>query len=364
MPESIKLTWGPIENVKNYIIKYNEVSSDVIKQIKVDSTENSIEIQNLNKGVAYHFKMTAENEQGISEFSNEILIKNGIPERPEIFKISRRNNTATVFWKSVANASGYKIKYINKNTGKENRVETNNVYGYRLKGLEYNVPYVFSVVAYNGIGLGEFSKTKTFFLSKKVPYSPKNVSAIRQSDGSVSVKWIEQDSILPETSYNVYRGLELHKYHKIASGIKTASFKDTSAKEAVIYFYTVKAETSVGESNFYPNTATLFNSADEYSIKIKKIEKQKEGYLLKVKFKNILLDGDYSYGLKIENISYLTVEENRIEGRNLSKETNSFEVFIPNSKLNKKSKYALKAFVNTNGKSLFSKLPHRNIKTD
>ena len=201
-------------------------------------------------------------------------------------------------------------------------------------------------------------------MSKKVPYSPKNVSAIRQSDGTVSVKWIEQDSILPETTYNVYRGLELHKYHKIASGIKKTSFKDTSAKQNKIYFYTVKAETSVGESNFYPNTATLFNSDDEYSIKIKSIKKQKDGYLLKIKFKNILLDGDYSYGLKIENISYLTVEENRIEGRNLSKKTNTFEVFIPNSELDKKSKYALKAFVNTNGKSLFSKLPHRNIKTD
>lgn len=364
LPGSIKLTWGAIENVKKYTINYNEVSSEVVKQIKVDATENSIEIPNLNKGVAYHFKMTAENEQGISEFSNEILIKNVRPKSPEIFKISRRNNTATVFWKSVANASGYKIKYINKNTGKENSVETNNVFGFRLKGLEYNVPYVFSVVAYNGIGLGEFSKTKTVSLSKKVPYSPKNVSAIRQSDGSVSVKWIEQDSILPETTYNVYRGLELHKYHKIAKGIKKPSFKDTSAKKDIVYFYTVKAETSAGESNFYPNTATLFNTADEYSIKIKNITKQKEGYLLKVKFKNILLDGEYSYGVKIENISYLTVEENKIEGQNLSKKTNTFEVFIPNSVLNKKSKYALKAFVNTNGKSLFSKLPHRNIKTD
>ncbi|KGL58890.1 fibronectin type III domain-containing protein [Polaribacter sp. Hel1_85] len=361
---SIKLTWGPIENVKKYTINYKEVSSDVIKQIKVDATENSIEIPNLNKGATYNFKMSAENKQGVSDFSNKILIKNDIPEIPEIFKISRRNNTATIFWKSVAEASGYKIKYINKNTKEESIIETNNVYGYRLKGLEYNVPYDFSVVAYNGNGLGEFSKTKTVSLSKKVPYSPRNVSAIRQPSGSVSVKWIEQDSILPETSYNVYRGLELHKYHKIASGIKKSSFKDTSTKKDEIYFYTVKAETSAGESNFYPNTATLFSSDDEYSIKIKSIKKQKDGYLLKIKFKNILLDGDYSYGLKIENISYLTVEENKIEGRNLSKKTNTFEVFIPNSVLNKKSKYALKAFVNTNGKSLFSKLPHRNIKTD
>ena len=109
-------------------------------------------------------------------------------------------------------------------------------------------------------------------MSDKVPFSPKNVSAIKEADGSVTVNWIEQDSILPETTYNVYRGVELHKYQKIASGIKTPPFKDNSIEKDIVYFYTVKAETSAGESNFYPNTATLLSSEDEYSIKIKNIE--------------------------------------------------------------------------------------------
>ena len=75
LQEGIKLTWGPIENVKNYTITYNEVSSDVIKQIKVSSKETSIEIKKLNKGATYNFKMTAENKQGVSEFSNQIIDK-------------------------------------------------------------------------------------------------------------------------------------------------------------------------------------------------------------------------------------------------------------------------------------------------
>lgn len=363
--KSIKLTWGTIENVKKYKIYYSENPKDLKQEIKIKGgVKNSIEIKKLKKDTIYYFKMVAENKQGVSEFSNQMIITNSIPKRPEIFKISRRNNTATVFWKSVANASGYKIKYINKKTGKENIVETNNVFGYRVKGLNYNVPYAFSVVAYNGIGLGEFSQTKTVSLSEKVPYSPRNISAIRQSDGSVSVKWIEQDSILPETTYNLYRGLELHKYHKIASGIKKSSFKDTSAKKDIKYFYTVKAETSAGESNFYPNTATLFNSNDKYSINIVDIQKQDEGYLLKVEFENILLDGEYSCGIKIENISYLTVEEQLVQGKDLSHNMKTFEVFLPNSELNKKSKYKIQAFINTNGKSIFSKLPHKSIRTE
>ncbi|MDO5968707.1 fibronectin type III domain-containing protein [Flavivirga aquimarina] len=365
LSKSIHITWGAIENVENYTIYYGEDPNDLKEQIKVEGAlVNSIDIKNLKTDVTYYFKMNAENKQGISDFSNQIVLKNSVPETPEIFKTSKRNTTATIFWKSVPNTSGYKLKYINTNTGKETLVEANNVFGYRVEGLKYHMPYKFSVAAYNGLGVGIFSKPVTLILSEKIPLSPRNVSAIRDTDGSVSVKWITQDSVLPETTYNVYRGKELHNYKKIASGIKRPFFKDTSAEKNTVYFYTVKAETVAGESNFYPNTATLFGSDKKYAIEITDIEKQKEGFLLKVAFKNILLDGDYSYGIKIENISYLTVEEQLIQGRDLSHNMKVFEVFIPSTELEKKSKYTIKAFINTNGKSIFSKLPHKSIETD
>lgn len=365
LSESIKISWGTIENVKNYNIYYGEGSDNLNQYVKVQGAlKSSVEIDNIRPGKTYYFKMSAENEQGLSEFSNQITVAYKRPETPEIFKTSRRSNTATIFWKSVPSASGYTLKYINKNTGEENLIETNNVYGFRIKGLEYQVPYVFSVSAYNGIGHGEFSSSRTLILSKKVPLSPKNVSAIRESDDSVTIKWIEQDSILPETTYTIYRGQQPHHYNEIARGIKTPFFKDTSAKKDPVYFYTVKAETSAGQSNFYPNTATLISSEGKYAIEIKKVEKQKEGVFIIVEFKNILLDGDYTYGVKIENISYLTVEEKLIEGREISHNMKTFEVFIPNHELEKKSKYAIKAFIDINGKTFFSKLPHKSIHTN
>ncbi|MDO7172362.1 fibronectin type III domain-containing protein [Mariniflexile sp. AS56] len=365
LAKSIKLTWGAIENVQHYTLFYGEDAKNLNKTIKIEGASvNTIEINNLNTNATYYFKMSAENEQGVSPFSNEINIKNSIPETPEIFKISRRNTTATIFWKSVANTSGYTLKYLNETSGQETLVETNNVYGYRVEGLEYDVPYQFSVAANNGLGRGQFSKVNTLVLSEKVPFSPRNVSAIKAEDGSVSVKWLAQDSIHPETTYNVYRGKELHKYQKIAEGIKTTFYKDTSVENDQVYFYTVKAETSAGESNFYPNTATLLSFEDEFAIDIQSVKKENDGFLFKVAFQNILLDGDYSYGLKIENISYLTVEEQLVHGRDLSHNSKTFEVFVPNSDLAKKSKYAIKAFINTNGKSLFSKLPNKSIQTD
>ncbi|WP_372757846.1 fibronectin type III domain-containing protein [Mariniflexile sp.] len=359
----IKVTWGTIENVDSYDVFYGEDPNNLSeKMIITDGLINTVTLKDLILSKTYFVQIKAKNRQGTSEFSNVVEVNNNIPEIPEIFKSSRRNDTATIFWESVSSANGYKLKYVNVETNEVKVVETNNVYGFRVEGLKFEVPYQFSVAAYNGLGLSGFSKPVTLILSKKVPLSPRNVSAIRNLNGSVSIKWIEQDSILPETTYNVYRGEELHKYKKIASNVK-ASFYEDNTPENKMYYYTVKAETAAGESNFYPNTATLFDVESKYSIDITDIEKQANGYLLKVKFKNILLDGDYSYGVKIENISYLTVEEQLILGRNLLVNSNTFEVFISHFELAKKSKFAIKAFINTNGKSLFSKLP-RNIETD
>lgn len=365
LAESMKLTWGAIENVSNYTILYGKEANNLSEKIIVKGNSvHTVEIKNLDKKATYYFKVNAENNSGVSAFSNQISLKNTVPETPEIFKTARRNTTATIFWKSVTNAAGYKLKYTNSKTGIETVVEANNVFGFRLEDLEYDLPYQISVASYNGVGLSSFSKSTTIVLSKKVPLSPLNVSAIKEANGNVVVKWTAQDSILPETTYNVYRGVELHHYQKIASGIKEVSYTDTSVEKDKMYFYTVKAETSVGESNFYPNTATLLSTDQEYSIEIKDVEKQKDGFLFKVAFKNILLDGEFSYGLKVENISYLTVEEQLIKGTNLSQNSKTFEVFVSNGELAKKSKYAIKAYINTNGKSLFSKLPNKSIQTD
>ncbi|MEP1489846.1 MAG: fibronectin type III domain-containing protein [Algibacter sp.] len=368
LSNSIKLTWGKIESVENYKIYYGENSNDLKKEIIVnDESVNEFEVKELKTNATYYFKMVAENKQGISEFSNQIKIKNNIPEKPEIFKTSRRNNTATIFWKSVTNAKGYKLKYINQNTGKEVELDANNVFGFRVKDLKYNEPYQFSIAAYNGMGIGEFSKSETLILSERVPLSPRNVSAIRENTGNVLVKWIEQDSVLPKTTYNVYRGEELHKYKKIAEGIKESYFKDITADNGTMCYYTVKAETEAGESNFYPNTATLYTTHEKHLIEITSIKKQNDGYFLKVEFSNLLLNkNQYTYGVKLENISYLTVEETTIQGEkeNMKINASNFEVFIPIEKLAKHSKYSIKAFINTNGKSLFSKLPNKTIKTN
>lgn len=136
---------------------------------------------------------------------------------------------------------------------------------------------------------------------------------------------------------------------------------DTSIKSNKSYFYTVKAETPEGESDFYPNTATLINNDSKYSIEIKTIEEREKDYLVLVTFKNIPVNSDFTYGIKMENISYLTVEEQTIKGQNMSMNSGEFKVFIPKKSLVKKSKYAIKPFINSEGKNYNNNLNNQTI---
>lgn len=357
----IQLKWGKISNVKSYRIVYSEHNNSPSKSVNISSDKTEFTFNNLKQGKDYTFNLIALNNYGESTPSNNITLNYSLPKTPQIFKTSRRDNTATIFWHSVKNATGYKLKYINTITKEEQIIDAKNVFGFREEGLEFNTPFQFSVAAYNGLGVGSYSKPHTLTLHKNIPFSPKNVSVIRNKNGNAIVKWVEQDSVYPNTTYNIYRGEKLHNYTKIASGVTSNTFMDTSIKSNKSYFYTVKAETPEGESDFYPNTATLINNDSKYSIEIKTIEEREKDYLVLVTFKNIPVNSDFTYGIKMENISYLTVEEQTIKGQNMSMNSGEFKVFIPKKSLVKKSKYAIKPFINSEGKNYNNNLNNQTI---
>ncbi|MFB9056128.1 hypothetical protein ACFFU9_05165, partial [Mariniflexile ostreae] len=89
-----------------------------------------------------------------------------------------------------------------------------------------------------------------------------------------------QDNVLPNTYYNVYRGEKSHQFTKIASGVKDTIYIDKTADSKSQYYYTVKAETEAGESNFHPNIATAFSVESNEKITIQFIETQSEGYMV------------------------------------------------------------------------------------
>ncbi|MDW7693330.1 fibronectin type III domain-containing protein [Flammeovirgaceae bacterium SG7u.111] len=363
MENGVKAIWGKQNGVETYQIHYGK-DSKKLKQKTSVVKGNEVEISGLEKGKTYYFQLKATNSYGELSYSTILSLDFSLPQSPRIFKTARRNNTATIMWESVAGAEGYLLKYVQEN-GKEVIVDTKNVFGYRVKDLQMDTNYAFSVAAYNGLGQSAFSADEEIILKKDIPYSPRNVSAKEMTNGDIKINWIAQKQNPPQTKYTVYRGAKLHEFEVLAENVEQEFYIDSSTEKGKQYFYTVKAKTEAGESNFYPNIATPLKANKGYSIEITSTKKDAKGdFIIDVAFKNILLDGEYSYGIVYSNISFLNVEEARVEGKALNTNSGTFQVILPKNKLQSKARFAIKAFVNTNGKDLFSPDSENIIQAD
>lgn len=349
--KGVKVDWGPIPNVDEYHIVYGTNSKNLNKSIKV-SVGTSMEIEKVERNQRYFFAIYAENYQGKSEASKIVSIINDTPKSPKLFKTAIRDNSATIMWQSVPFANGYLLKYVS-NAGEETVIDVKNVFGYRVEGLEFNKPYEFSVASYNGMGKSAFSKAVTIIPKKNIPFSPRNVSAKETKNQAIKISWVPNKLNPEQTEYIVLRGKKPHEFEVLEEGVKENSFLDTNIDPGKKYFYTVKAKTEGGESNFYPNIATPIELSDAYTIEITNVIEGDSEYHFEIEYQNVHLDGYHSMGLVYNNISYLNVEETKITAVREDKNRSKFEVVIPKNKLRKGSRYAIKPYINTNGKDLF-----------
>lgn len=354
------LSWWKKDGATGYILKYGDKADDLNKIIRIkDHEKNAYEIKGLKSGSEYYFSVSAVNDHGESVSSNAVKLKMEVPAAPIIFKTARRDTTITVFWRSVPDATGYKVRVDAKEINYRKEYDAKNVFGFRFEGLQYDVPYRVVVVAYNGKGESVPSESVVVVPRKELPIPPMNISATETGDGDVFLEWIVQDTINPGVKYKLFRGSQLHQFEEIASGIEGNNYTDKSAGAKGTFYYTVKSYNHTGECNFHPNIATVIKSADIRRIEVVNVKKLDDRYRIKVKFENIPLDGDHNMGVSISDISYLTVEEELVRAQGFSE--NAFEVDIPAASLRKGRTYAIRGFVETNGKAIYSDPPHKQI---
>ncbi len=357
--EGIELTWWKRDIASGYRVVYGTDKNNLDKEIKLSGSDIiATKISGLKKEQDYYFAVQAYNKEGTSELSSLVHLKYELPEQPTIFKTSKRDTTITVMWKSVKNASGYKVLVDDGNETVEH--DARNVFGYRIEGLKYDVPYKISIAAYNGLGVGKQSVAETVSCKRNLPFPPRNISAKETAEGKVYLEWLAQDTIHPNVKYRLYRGKKLHQFEMLAENIKENSYIDTTAAHGDNFYYTVKSYNTDGECSFYPNIATVIKRDNQIVIEVKDIVEKDNAYSVTVKFNNIKLDGDIRYGVSVSDISYLNVEEDLYQTS--ESENVEFVIDIAKDKFKNGRTYAIKGFVNTNGKSIFSLPPHKNLK--
>jgi hypothetical protein len=358
--KGIMLNWWKRKNATEYIIQYGENEDRLNERIITKGGDNNyFEIEGLEKGNIYYFQVVAKNKNGKSESSGTISLRYATPDSPVIFKASGKDTTVTVFWRSVANATGYKVKVISEDGSYDREFDAKNVFGYRVKDLEYDKPYNIQVIAYNGMGEGEPSVSKKISCKKNLPITPRNISAMQTADDHIYLEWVVQDSISKNVRYRIYRGSKPHQFSVLAENIEGNIFIDTDPKEKEVY-YTVKAYTDEGEGDFYPNIATVIKRDKDNSLVIQNVHRDEDHFLVEVSYDNIKKDKNADMGLMISDISYLNVEEEIIPAFNIKE--NDFYVKIPLSSLRSGRTYAIKAFIKGKGKSISTLPPYQKIK--
>jgi hypothetical protein len=353
----VELEWWKKEKASGYQILYGMSPDSLNQRVEIEGAEhNSTTISELELDKDYWFGVKAQNDYGESEISPFAHIKYSKPDRPAIFKTATRDTTITVMWSSVPGASGYFVDV--RQAADTMRFDAQNVFGFRIEGLEYDKPYSVSVSPYNGMGVGDASDEVVITCKQNLPLPPRNISAKETAEGYVYLHWVAQDSIHPSVKYRLYRSVDLCDFTPFTEGIVQLEYivKDS----ALNYYYTVKAYNDDGECAFYPNIATVIRSDEQTKVEVAKIEKSVDGYVITVSFGNVTLNADARYGVSLSDVSFLTTDDESVfEGENAR--DGHFVVKIPSEALQKGRIYTVKGFLNLKGIFTYSLPPHKII---
>lgn len=195
-------------------------------------------------------------------------------EKPSISVSNGKNNSLTINWNNVENATKYEIQRSTDNK-KWSKLATVTEGNYVDKKLTYGKKYYYRVKAYDGTKWTKYSNV----VNKKVV--PNKVTLRIKSAGTNNVK-LEWDKV-SVTGYEVYMGTKTSNMKKIATVTKnsTLSYNKKKLKANTKYYFKVRAYKTVSGKKVYgkyseilytktaPNKPSLKVSLNDYdSMKV------------------------------------------------------------------------------------------------
>ena len=232
----VKLAWTVNNNATGYILyrKTGSGSWSRIADIKNGSTVSYID-KTAKSGTTYTYTIRAYSGKYMSDWKTTKTIKRLAD--PTVSSASNITAGVQVKWSNVTGATGY-IVYRKTGTGSWSRVadiKSGSTVSYTDKTAKSGTTYTYTVRAYSGSTMGDWSSTKTIKrLADPTVSSASNITA------GVQVKWAKTSGA---TGYIVYRKTGTGSWSRIAT-IKsgsTSSYTDKSAKSGTNYSYTVRA---------------------------------------------------------------------------------------------------------------------------
>ncbi len=187
--QKVTLGWWPIEGATGYRIQYGTAPGQYTSTLNVGNV-TTYEVTGLDGNTDYYFTVQAGNQAGYSAVSNEVKATVAAPDTPVMTKaFGERDKMLQVEWKSVPNASGYKVKYGTASGTYTHTVDVGNTIGYVLEKLNPGTVYYVAVSAYNGMGESGNSTEWTGKPKMNLAYTPHELRKTGGSATSVILAW-------------------------------------------------------------------------------------------------------------------------------------------------------------------------------
>lgn len=227
---SITVSWGEVTGATSYDLLFNGVTYRV--------TGTSKTVTGLTANTSYSYQLRVNNEYGSSSYSSAKTVKTA-PAAPSSITTSVSTTSVTVSWTAVSGATSYDLLF----NGEVYRVTSTSK---TIYGLTPGTSYSYAVRSNNAAGTSAYSSTKTIKTTLVAPSVPTGISATSTTN-SVTIQW---GAVQSATSYDVMFG---NQTYRVTSTSKTI----TGLNHSTTYYYSVRANNSVGSSNYSTSRAIM-----------------------------------------------------------------------------------------------------------
>ncbi len=223
--DSVTVSWNKVTGAIGYLIRLND--DEVYGLENTTSTTYG----GLKPKTTYTYQVASRSLDGVGSYSAAKTIKTlaKMPDIPSNMLGETTENTVTVKWDAVSDATGYDIQFNGSTYGTTAPSRT-------FTGLRENTEYAYRVRSKNADGVSEYGPEKKVRTTPKAPTNP-----IASSDEeSVTVSWA---SVAGATSYDLEIDGKVYR-------VNGTSHRVTGLKPNTSYSYRIRANNADGSSSY------------------------------------------------------------------------------------------------------------------
>ena len=226
----------------------------------VGANVTSFSDTSLSPNTTYQYRVRAENSVGNSAYatSNPVTTDDVSPNSPSNFVVTAiSSNRVDLNWDDNSdNETQFRI---------ERRLGTSGSFGFLANvaadvtnygdiGRSPNTTYQYRVRAENSVGNSAYATSNSVTTDDVPPDSPSNLVATAIASNQVDLDWVDNSD--NETQFLIERRIDNGSFNFLTTvGANVTSFPDTNVSPDTTYQYRIRAENSIGNSNFVTSNA-------------------------------------------------------------------------------------------------------------